>query len=95
MRADSDAVLLLAIVPQEAEFRHDVMGHVHAFGHVCPTAMPIIHLGATRYAVIHHLTVHENIEVVLPSTAIPTWLTCSCFCLLSVHAAAMLETTLT
>lgn len=21
---------------KEAEFRHDVMGHVHAFGHVCP-----------------------------------------------------------
>jgi len=23
------------------------MGHVHAFGHVAPKAMPIIHLGAT------------------------------------------------
>lgn len=32
---------------KEREFRHDVMGHVHAFGAVCPTAMPIIHLGAT------------------------------------------------
>ena len=32
---------------KEAEFRHDVMGHVHAFGQVAPTAMPIIHLGAT------------------------------------------------
>lgn len=31
----------------EAKFRHDVMGHVHAFGEVAPAAMPIIHLGAT------------------------------------------------
>lgn len=31
----------------EAELRHDVMAHVHAYGKVCPQAMPIIHLGAT------------------------------------------------
>ncbi|GAX21275.1 adenylosuccinate lyase [Fistulifera solaris] len=32
---------------KEAEFRHDVMGHVHAFGSQAPKAMPVIHLGAT------------------------------------------------
>lgn len=32
---------------KEAEFRHDVMGHVHAFGSQAPNAMPVIHLGAT------------------------------------------------
>ncbi len=31
----------------EQRLRHDVMAHVHAYGDVCPTAMPIIHLGAT------------------------------------------------
>ena len=31
----------------ESKFRHDVMGHVHAFGEVAEKAMPIIHLGAT------------------------------------------------
>ena len=31
----------------EKELRHDVMAHVHAWGDVCPTARPIIHLGAT------------------------------------------------
>eukprot|EP01041_Mallomonas_annulata_P004199 gene4199-8351_t len=31
----------------EAEFRHDVMAHVHTFGIACPSAKPIIHLGAT------------------------------------------------
>jgi len=31
----------------EKEVRHDVMAHVHAFGEQCPSAKPIIHLGAT------------------------------------------------
>ncbi|MFA6470969.1 MAG: adenylosuccinate lyase [Candidatus Latescibacterota bacterium] len=31
----------------EKKFRHDVMAHIHAFGDQCPTARPIIHLGAT------------------------------------------------
>ena len=32
---------------REKEVRHDVMAHVLTFGHQCPTAQPIIHLGAT------------------------------------------------
>ncbi len=32
---------------KEKEIRHDVMAHVYAFGLQCPTAEPIIHLGAT------------------------------------------------
>ena len=31
----------------EKKLRHDVMAHVHAFGKAAPSAMPIIHLGAT------------------------------------------------
>lgn len=31
----------------ESELRHDVMAHVHTFGDACPSARPIIHLGAT------------------------------------------------
>lgn len=31
----------------EQKFRHDVMGHIHAFGEVAPLAKPILHLGAT------------------------------------------------
>lgn len=32
---------------KEKEIRHDVMAHVFAYGQQCPTAEPIIHLGAT------------------------------------------------
>ncbi len=32
---------------REREVKHDVMAHVYAFGEQCPTAKPIIHLGAT------------------------------------------------
>ncbi|MGL5055463.1 MAG: adenylosuccinate lyase [Fusobacteriaceae bacterium] len=32
---------------QEKKVRHDVMAHVHTFGTQAPSAMPIIHLGAT------------------------------------------------
>lgn len=32
---------------KEKEMRHDVMAHIHAFGTAAPSAMPIIHLGAT------------------------------------------------
>ncbi|MDR0222830.1 MAG: adenylosuccinate lyase [Oscillospiraceae bacterium] len=31
----------------EAETRHDVMAHIRAYGEQCPSAKPIIHLGAT------------------------------------------------
>ena len=41
---DIDYVLVAA---EEKRRRHDVMAHVHAYGVACPTAAPIIHLGAT------------------------------------------------
>lgn len=39
---------------KEKEIRHDVMAHVFAYGQQCPTAEPIIHLGATSQYVGCH-----------------------------------------
>ncbi len=35
------------VAAKEAELRHDVMAHIHTYGHCCPKARGIIHLGAT------------------------------------------------
>ncbi|MFC1512267.1 adenylosuccinate lyase, partial [Candidatus Latescibacterota bacterium] len=47
MEAHRDELNLDAAAAYEKKFRHDVMAHIHAFGDLCPTARPIIHLGAT------------------------------------------------
>lgn len=45
MRAHINDIDYQLAEEKEAEFRHDVMAHIHTFGIACPTAMPIIHLG--------------------------------------------------
>lgn len=47
MKAHLDDIDFAAAAKYEKALRHDVMAHVHTFGDVCPTARPIIHLGAT------------------------------------------------
>ena len=47
MRNQLDKIDFDVAANYEKKLRHDVMAHVHTFGDVCPTAMPIIHLGAT------------------------------------------------
>jgi adenylosuccinate lyase len=47
LRAHVDDIDFPAASAHEKRLRHDVMAHVHAYGDVCPTARPIIHLGAT------------------------------------------------
>lgn len=37
---------------RERQTRHDVMAHIYAYGLQCPTAKPIIHLGATSAYVV-------------------------------------------
>lgn len=49
---------------KETELRHDVMAHIHAFGEQCPTAQPIIHLGATS------CYVGDNTDVILQRKAL-------------------------
>jgi len=51
----------------ERKLRHDVMAHVHAYGDVCPTARPIIHLGATSCFVTDNtdaILLRESLELV-------------------------------
>ena len=47
LKAKIDDIDFEAAARHEKRLRHDVMAHVHAYGDVCPTARPIIHLGAT------------------------------------------------
>ena len=47
LKAHTDDIDFKAAAAYERKLRHDVMAHVHAYGDVCPTARPIIHLGAT------------------------------------------------
>lgn len=47
LRAHIDDIDLAAAQRYEHALRHDVMAHLHAYGDACPTARPIIHLGAT------------------------------------------------
>ena len=47
MESHVDNIDFGKVVAKEKELRHDVMSHIHVFGEQCPSAMPIIHLGAT------------------------------------------------
>jgi adenylosuccinate lyase len=47
LRAHVDDIDFECAARHERALRHDVMAHVHAYGDVCPSARPIIHLGAT------------------------------------------------
>jgi adenylosuccinate lyase len=47
LKAHTDDIDFAAAAAYERKLRHDVMAHVHAYGDLCPSARPIIHLGAT------------------------------------------------
>ena len=47
LRAKVDHIDYEKIATYERKLRHDVMAHVHGYADLCPSARPIIHLGAT------------------------------------------------
>ena len=59
MEAHLDDINYAVADAREREVRHDVMAHIHAFGVQCPTAAPIIHLGATSMYVV------DNTDLIL------------------------------
>uniref|UniRef100_A0A673MS94 Adenylosuccinate lyase n=1 Tax=Sinocyclocheilus rhinocerous TaxID=307959 RepID=A0A673MS94_9TELE len=57
---------------EERKLRHDVMAHVHTFAHCCPTAAPIIHLGATSCYVGDNtdlIMLRDGFDILLPKLA--------------------------
>lgn len=47
LRENIQNVDFVAAAQEEKLTRHDIMAHVHTYAACCPTAGPIIHLGAT------------------------------------------------
>lgn len=47
LKQHTDDIDFEAAAKYERDKRHDVVAHIHAYKDVCPTAGPIIHLGAT------------------------------------------------
>jgi adenylosuccinate lyase len=67
LRARTDDINFDAAQQYERKLRHDVMAHVHAYGDQCPTARPIIHLGATSCYVTDNtdlILIRESLQMV-------------------------------
>ncbi|MBP5638918.1 MAG: adenylosuccinate lyase [Victivallales bacterium] len=70
--ANRDNINFEVAEKREKEVRHDVMAHVYAYGELCPTAKPIIHLGATSCYVCDNadiIIMREALELVLAKVA--------------------------
>ena len=68
MKAAVDDIDFDAAADYERKLRHDVMAHVHAYGDQCPTARPVIHLGATSCYVTDNselIQIRESLELIL------------------------------
>lgn len=64
MRAHLDDINFSVAEAREREVRHDVMAHIYAFAQQCPTAAPIIHLGATSSYI------GDNADIILMDRAL-------------------------
>lgn len=72
MRAHLDDIDHEKARSYEAELRHDVMAHVHAYGDLVPEARPILHLGATSCFVACNadlLAMRDGFDLLLPKLA--------------------------
>ncbi|XP_076621713.1 adenylosuccinate lyase [Colletes latitarsis] len=72
MESRIDDIDFDACAKEEKATRHDVMAHVHVFGNQCPTAAPIIHLGATSCYVGDNtdlMILRNGFDILLPKLA--------------------------
>ncbi len=67
LEAHVDDIDVAAAARYERELRHDVMAQIHAWGDLCPSARPIVHLGATSCFVTDNadlLAIRAGLELV-------------------------------
>jgi len=67
LEAHVDEIDIAAAARYELELRHDVMAQIHAWGDLCPSARPIVHLGATSCFVTDNadlLAIREGLDLV-------------------------------
>jgi len=67
LKAHIEPIDFVRAAQLEREKRHDVMAHVHTYGEACPSAKPIIHLGATSCYVTDNtdlILMREGLEMV-------------------------------
>ncbi|MAG93864.1 MAG: adenylosuccinate lyase [Planctomycetaceae bacterium] len=67
LRASVDDIDFDVAAKHERIRRHDVMAHVETYGEQCPTAKPIIHLGATSCYVTDNselIQIRESLELI-------------------------------
>uniref|UniRef100_A0A3P8V5F8 Adenylosuccinate lyase n=1 Tax=Cynoglossus semilaevis TaxID=244447 RepID=A0A3P8V5F8_CYNSE len=72
MEGHSEDIDFVMAAEEERKLRHDVMAHVHTFAHCCPTAAPIIHLGATSCYVGDNtdlIMLRDGFDILLPKLA--------------------------
>ncbi|XP_053469474.1 adenylosuccinate lyase [Ictalurus furcatus] len=72
MEAHVEDIDFAMAAEEERKLRHDVMAHVHTFAYCCPTAAPIIHLGATSCYVGDNtdlIMLRDGFNILLPKLA--------------------------
>jgi adenylosuccinate lyase len=69
MKQNVDNINFDKALEYEKQLQHDVMAHIHAFADLCPTAKPIIHLGATSCYVTDNteiIQMRRGLEILIP-----------------------------
>uniref|UniRef100_A0A672FV24 Adenylosuccinate lyase n=1 Tax=Salarias fasciatus TaxID=181472 RepID=A0A672FV24_SALFA len=76
MESHAEDIDFAMAAEEERKLRHDVMAHVHTFAHCCPSAAPIIHLGATSCFVGDNtdlIMLRDGFDVLLPKVRLSCW----------------------